>query len=346
MAQSSIGPFLERSSLMSRLCWRLLVVLSFALSIWACTKKQESKTVRAVPADVDVLAHIDGKPLMEYARKMMTATSAGKEGDTTAFALLESKVKEMVGIGLDQIDDVTVIGYSDPNNAVAFIVEGLKADSLKGEKRADHNGVGLYYMEREINYAPLEGLGVVAGSSQDMLAKVLDTYTGKADNVTKGNRSKVLEKFQGLSAGLDQLRVYVLNPKLPEQASEKIHLVGAGFFMHLDKGLTLTLLSDENGAAGIKAQIDQGIMAVKMMLSGGGGLGLPIKLDDEIKKALTDVLEKIEVSQSGANVSILYRSSLKPLIEKGFSFAMQKLAYNLTPEQPSEGEITQPEKKE
>jgi hypothetical protein len=310
---------------MSHLAKTLAVLAVAAFLLAACSKAKLPETMNAVPADADVVATLDAKALLAYAKTAVTkAVPPEMKDQIPPFEVLAKQAMDMVGIDLNKLSRVTFIGYMGSEDKMAIVAEGVDAKTLKGEKKGEHNGVALYAMPEKVHYAPLKGLGVVAGPNPEILKSVLDANLGKSKRLSDSERAKIMGKLLGQEKDLDQLRIYLLTGDFPEAGTAPFKIKGGGFFAHLDRGIAGTVLSDEKGADEIKRNLDMGLMAMQLAMAGGGGKGMPVELDKETQKVVGDIMKNVHTSKTGTAVSVKYKGDLKPLIEKAVALGMKQ----------------------
>jgi hypothetical protein len=300
-----------------------LIILCIFIAA-GCSKKLP-EVAKAIPADADLVASLDAKTTLAYAKQAITkAIPAEHKDKVPGVEMILKKAVEMIGIDLDKLGKVTYIGWLGSQDQMAFIAEGVDAKSLKGQKKGAHNGVDIYAAEM-IRYAQLPGLGTLAAPSDTMLKKVLDAYAGKAKRIADSDRADVLEKLLEVEKDHDQLRVYVLTGKIPGEMPLPYKIKGGGFFLHVDRGATATVVAEQDDAKEIKNKIDMGMMVVQMALAAGGQeMGLPVEIDQATQKSIIDMLKNIKTRQKGEIVTIGYKGDLKPLIDKAIALGIQE----------------------
>ncbi|MBW1807704.1 MAG: hypothetical protein JRJ87_05870 [Deltaproteobacteria bacterium] len=305
----------------------MIAILSISLLSGCSKKKKVPESMAPVPADADVVATLDAKAIIDYAKKTLPKfIPAEMKDEIPNIEMLAQQLMQMAGIDLSKLGQITFIGYAGSEDKMAFIAEGVSTKGLKGEKKGEHNGVTLYSMPDAINYAELSGRGMIGAPSMEMLKKVIDTNAGKSKRLADSDRAALFSELAGIETGLNQVRFYLLTGDFPEMGPSPVTLKGGGFFIHLDKGLSLTIVSDKDGADELKRQLDIGMMGVQMALAmpEGGDMGLPVKLDAETKKLITDFLGKIKTDKSGSTISISYSGDLKPIIEKAIAMGVDQ----------------------
>jgi hypothetical protein len=282
-----------------------LIILCIFIAA-GCSKKLP-EVAKAIPADADLVASLDAKTTLAYAKQAITkAIPAEHKDKVPGVEMILKKAVEMIGIDLDKLGKVTYIGWLGSQDQMAFIAEGVDAKSLKGQKKGAHNGVDIYAAEM-IRYAQLPGLGTLAAPSDTMLKKVLDAYAGKAKRIADSDRADVLEKLLEVEKDHDQLRVYVLTGKIPGEMP------------------LATVVAEQDDAKEIKNKIDMGMMVVQMALAAGGQeMGLPVEIDQATQKSIIDMLKNIKTRQKGEIVTIGYKGDLKPLIDKAIALGIQE----------------------
>jgi hypothetical protein len=300
-----------------------LIILCISLAA-ACSKKLP-EAAKAIPADADLVATLDAKTTLAYAKQAITkAVPAEHKDKVPGVEMILKKAVEMTGIDLDKLGKVTYIGWLGSQEQMAFIAEGVEAKSLKGKKQGAHNGVDIYAAEM-IRYAQLGKLGTLAAPSDAVLKKVLDAHAGKAKCIADTDRADVLEKLLEVEKDHDQLRVYVLTGKIPGEMPLPYKIKGGGFFLHVDRGATATVVAEQNDAKEIKNKVDMGMMVMQMALAAGGqDMGLPVEIDQATQKSVIDMLKNIKTRQKGEIVTIGYKGDLKPLIDKAIALGIQQ----------------------
>jgi hypothetical protein len=316
---------------MLRRCALILVCVILAAG---CSKKLP-EVAKAVPADADIVATLDAKSTIAYARQAITkAVPDEHKAKVPLFEMMAKKAVEMIGIDLDKLGRVTYIGWLGSQEQMAFIAEGVDAKSLKGQKKGEHNGIPVYAAEM-VHYAQLPKLGVLAAPTDTMLKKVLDAHAGKSKRIADSDRADVFEKLCEVEKDLDQLRMYLLTGKIPGEMPAPYKLKGGGFFMHVDKGATGTVVAEQKDAKDLKSKIDMGMMFVQMALAGGEDLGWGVELDQATQKTFVDVVKNLKTRQQGEVVTVGYRGDLKPLIDKAIALGMEQfIRQEPSPEPP------------
>ncbi len=293
-----------------------------------CSKKGKvPESMSAIPDDADIVGTLDAKAVLAYAKQALPKlVPAEMKAQVPSIQQMTEQLLKMAGVDLNKLNKITFVGYAGSKDKMAFIVEGIDVAGLKGKKTGDYNGTALYEIPNAIHYAAIKGKGVAGAPSEEMLKKLIDTNSGKAKSLANGERAKLFSQLAGVETDLDQLRVYVLTGNFPGMPPTPMKMNGGGFFMHLDKGLAGTVVSNKDGAADLKGKLDMGLMGVKMAMSmPEGGGGLPIKLDKDTKGMITNLLNKITTSQSGESVSVSYHGDLKPLIEKAVALGVKQM---------------------
>ena len=310
-----------------------LTIICFALAA-GCSKKLP-EIAKAIPADADLVATLDAKTTLAYARQAVTkAMPAEHKGKVPAVEMILKKAVEMIGIDLDKLGKVTYIGWLGSQEQMAFIAEGVDAKSLKGQKKGAHNGVDIYAAEM-IHYAQIPKLGVLAAPTDTMLKKVLDAHAGKAKRIADTDRADVFEKLLEVEKDLDQLRMYLLTGRIPGEMPIPYKIKGGGFFLHVDRGATGALVVEQKDAKELKNKIDMGMMIVQMALAAGGqDMGLPVELDQATQKSIIDMLKNIKTRQKGEIVTVGYRGDLKPLIDKAIALGIEQVIRQEPPSEP------------
>lgn len=300
-----------------------LIIVCVCLAA-GCSKKLPD-VAKAVPADADLVASLDAKSTLAYAKQAITKAVPDEHKDKVpGIEMIMKKAVEMTGIDLEKLGRVTYIGWLGSQDQMAFIAEGVDAKSLKGQKQGAHNGVDIYAAEM-VHYAQLDKLGTLAAPTDSVLKKVLDAYTGKAKRVADTDRADVFEKLLEVEKDHDQLRVYVLTGKIPGEMPLPYKLKGGGFFLHVDRGATATVVAEQNDAKELKNKIDMSMMVLQMALAAGGqDMGLPIEIDPATQKSVIDMLKNIKTNQKGEIVTIGYKGDLKPLIDKAIALGIQQ----------------------
>ena len=304
---------------------RRLTPIILCLSLAAGCSKKLPESAKAIPADADLVATLDAKSSLAYAKQAITkAVPAEHKDKVPGVEMILKKAVEMTGIDLDKLGKVTYIGWLGSQEQMAFIAEGVEAKSLKGQKQGAHNGVDIYAAEM-IRYAQLGKLGTLAAPSDLVLKKVLDAHAGKAKCIADSDRADVFEKLLEVEKDHDQLRVYVLTGKIPGEMPLPYKIKGGGFFLHVDRGATATVVAEQNDAKEIKNKVDMGMMVMQMALAAGGqDMGLPVEIDAATQKSVIDMLKNIKTRQKGEIVTIGYKGDLKPLIDKAIALGIEQ----------------------
>ena len=304
---------------------RRLTPIILCLSLAAGCSKKLPESAKAIPADADLVATLDAKSSLAYAKQAITkAVPAEHKDKVPGVEMILKKAVEMTGIDLDKLGKVTYIGWLGSQEQMAFIAEGVEAKSLKGKKQGAHNGADIYAAEM-IRYAQLGKLGTLAAPSDLVLKKVLDAHAGKAKCIADSDRADVFEKLLEVEKDHDQLRVYVLTGKIPGEMPLPYKIKGGGFFLHVDRGATATVVAEQNDAKEIKNKVDMGMMVMQMALAAGGqDMGLPVEIDAATQKSVIDMLKNIKTRQKGEIVTIGYKGDLKPLIDKAIALGIEQ----------------------
>jgi hypothetical protein len=300
-----------------------LIILCVCLTA-GCSKKLPD-VAKAVPADADLVATMDAKATLAYAKQAITkAVPAEHKDKVPGVEMILKKAAEMIGIDLEKLGKVTYIGWLGSQEQMAFIAEGVDAKSLKGQKKGAHNGIDTYAAEM-VHYAQLEKLGTLAAPTEAVLKKVLDAYAGKSKRIADTDRAEIFEKLLQVEKDHDQLRLYVLTGKIPGEMPLPYKIKGGGFFLHVDRGATATVVAEQDDAKELKNKIDMGMMVVQMALAAGGkDMGLPVEIDAATQKSVIDMLKNIKTRQKGEIVTIGYKGDLKPLIDKAIAMGIQQ----------------------
>jgi hypothetical protein len=304
---------------------RRLTPIIICLSLAAGCSKKLPEAAKAIPADADLVATLDAKSTLAYAKQAITkAVPAEHKDKVPGVEMILKKAVEMTGIDLGKLGKVTYIGWLGSQEQMAFIAEGVEAKSLKGQKQGAHNGADIYAAEM-IRYAQLGKLGTLAAPSDAVLKKVLDAHAGKAKCIADTDRADVFEKLLEVEKDHDQLRVYVLTGKIPGEMPLPYKIKGGGFFLHVDRGATATVVAEQNDAKEIKNKVDMGMMVMQMALAAGGqDMGLPVEIDAATQKSVIDMLKNIKTRQKGEIVTIGYKGDLKPLIDKAIAMGIEQ----------------------
>jgi hypothetical protein len=311
----------------------LAIVALVAAGLTAgCSKKTEKvpEAMTPVPADADIVGTLDAKAFIAFAKKTLPKfVPAEMKDQMPSIEKMAEQLLKMSGVDLNKLSQVTFVGYAGSEDKMALIVDGIDIKGLKGEKQGEHNGVALYAMPDAVHYAELKGRGLVGAPSPEMLKKVLDAYGGKGKRLADSDRAKIFGELAGVEKDLNHLRVYLLTGNLPGMDQAPMTMKGGGVFLHLDKGIAATVVTDKKGATELKSQLDMGLMGIKMAMAmpegdGDMGMGLPVKLDAETKKAVSELVNKLETESSDTTVSVSYHGDLKPLIEKGIAMGMEQ----------------------
>ena len=300
-----------------------LIIICICLAA-GCSKKLPD-VAKAVPADADLVASLDAKSTLAYAKQAISkAVPAEHKDKIPGVEMILKKAVEMTGIDLEKLGKVTYIGWLGSQDQMAFIAEGVDAKSLKGQKQGTHNGVDIYAAEM-VHYAQLDKLGTLAAPSEEVLKKVLDTFAGKAKRVADTDRADVFEKLLEVEKDFDQLRVYVLTGKMPDELPIPYKLKGGGFFLHVDRGAEAAVVAEQNDAKELKNKIDMSMMVLQMALAAGGeNMGLPVEIDAATQKSVIDMLKNIKTHQKGEIVTIGYKGDLKPLIDQAIALGIKQ----------------------
>jgi hypothetical protein len=312
------------------LCRYVFAITCIAL-IAGCSEKLP-EIAKAVPADADIVATLDAKKTLAYARQAITkAVPAEHQDKVPAVEMLLKKAVETIGIDLDKLGRVTYIGWLGSQDQMAFIAAGVDAKNLKGQKKGAHNGVAIYAGEM-VHYAQLEKLGVLAAPSDTVLKKVLDAHSGKAKRIADTDRADVFKDLLEVEKDLDQLRMYLLTGEIPGGLPAPYKLKGGGFFLHVDRGATGTLVAEQKDAQELKNKIDMGMTLLRMALATGGkDIRLPIELDPATRKSAMEMVNKITTRQKGEILTVGYRGDLKPLIDRAIALGVKELAQKEAP---------------
>lgn len=325
----------------------LIVGLTASLLL-GCSKKMP-EAIRAVPSDADVVAQVEVQKLWSYLKTAMPKLlPKGLKSQIPPVETWAQQALQATGVDLNQLGQVTLIGYLGSQDKMAAIFHKFSASGLKGEKKGEINGLTTYSMFDRMRYAEVPNLGLVVSTNEEVLKSVIDTFQGKTSGLSGTDKAKLVERFSQIDKDLDEIRLYFLSGKMPGIERAPFAVKGGSLALNLDKGLNLTVSSDESGATQIKSQADIGLMALKTALALGKGDSMPIKLDDATKKQVMEVLNGINTKQDKDLVCFAYRGAIKPLLEKIIGLGMQSYAERATPEstppdEPAEGEDEQEE---
>jgi len=300
----------------SRFRFPMLFALLVALSALACSK-QLPDAMKAVPADVDVVASLDAKTALAYVKQTMPKLiPAGMKDQVPDIEMLTRQAMQLVGIDLSKLTWLHFYGYLGKDEQGAVLAEGLSAEGLKGEKTGEYKGVTLYKAVGKVPYAELKGLGVVAASDDAQLKKVIDAFKGDVDRLADSDRGKLMAELMKEHKDMDLFRVYVLTSKLPGGQAVPFKMDGGGIFFDVDTGAAVTVLSDKEGVDNIAQKVGMGLMAVQAGLMMGGGQDMPVKIDKETQSSLSSFIGNIKTAKKEKSVTISYKGDLKPLIAK------------------------------
>jgi hypothetical protein len=312
----------------------LVAFLALFLLATGCSKKNLPGAIKAIPADADLVVTLDAKAMVTYAKQVLAkVVPADMKDKIPTVEMLLKQAAQLVGVDLDKLSKVTVIGYVGSQEKMAVIAEGLTAAGMKGEKTGERNGVATYAIAGRMHYADLAGLGLAVAPSPEMLGQVIDAFTGKAKNIGDTDRGKLLEQLSGSEKDLDQLRAYLLTGSIPGQSPD-VPVKGGAFLLHLDKGATALIVSDSATVDKISQGVTMGLAAASMGLAMGGKEAFPVPIDDETKAVLQNALKNISSKKEADSVSINYRGDLKPILEKGVAMALKSQYQPATDEVP------------
>jgi hypothetical protein len=300
-----------------------LLALGLVLSS-ACTK-DVPPGLKAVPADTDLVASVDAQALLAFAKGVVgKAVPTDMQSQIPTYEMLSQQAMSLAGLDLSKLTRLTVLGSITNPNDMAIIAEGLTAANVKGQQKGEHQGQPLFQVPGiGVTYAELKGLGLVAAGSEAMLKKVVDTYLGKAPGIHDTERGKVLARLLETHQDYDQLRVYLLANSLPDMPIP-VKMQGAGFFLHLDRGVAGVLLSDKQGAGDIASKINLGLMTVQAAVGLGGGKEMGVELDKDTLKTISDALGKLRTELKDDSVALIYPGDLKPLLERAVALGVQE----------------------
>ncbi|MBW1872675.1 MAG: hypothetical protein JRJ19_11460, partial [Deltaproteobacteria bacterium] len=195
----------------------MIAILSISLLSGCSKKKKVPESMAPVPADADVVATLDAKAIIDYAKKTLPKfIPAEMKDEIPNLEMLAQQLMQIAGIDLSKLGQITFIGYAGSEDKMAFIAEGVSTKGLKGEKKGEHNGVTLYSMPDAINYAELSGRGMIGAPSMEMLKKIIDTNAGKSKRLADSDRAALFSELAGIETGLNQVRFYLLTGNFPE----------------------------------------------------------------------------------------------------------------------------------
>jgi hypothetical protein len=296
--------------------------------LWAsaCSRKaQVPAEFSAVPADADIVGTMDAKALLDYLKEALPRLVPPEMKDKipSIQSLVEQALK-VSGVDISQLKNVVFIGYAGSGDKMALLAEGVKLGKLEGSTEEDYQGVKVQSLPQASSYlAQFKTNWLVMAPSSDMVKKVLDTATGRQKPLADGERASLLKELAGQNADLNQVRIYLLSGNLPGTPPE-VKMRGASLLLHLEKGVSGNLLSDEKSAMDLKNKLDMGLMAARLAFSmPQKQSGMQISLDEESQKAIGEVLNKLESKVQGGTLSVNYRGSLKPLIEKAVAMGIK-----------------------
>jgi len=309
---------------MKRVILASILIVPVLLSLACSRKVQVPAEFSAVPADADIVGTLDAKAFLDYFKEALPrlAPPEMKDKIPSIQALVEQALK-VSGIDISQLKNIIFIGYAGSEDKMALLAEGVKLSKLEGATEEDYQGVKVQSLPQASSYlAQLKTDWIVMAPSSEMLKKVLDTSAGRQKRLTDGDRAAVLKELAGQNADLNQLRIYVLSGNLPGTPPD-VKMRGGSLLLHLEKGVSGNLLSDEKSAVDMKNKLDMGLMAARLAFSmPQQQSGMQLSLDEESQKAIGEVLNKLESKVQGGTLSVSYRGNLKPLIEKAVAMGI------------------------
>jgi hypothetical protein len=310
---------------------RLLIPCSLALILGAaaCTEELPG-AMKAIPADADMVGTLDTQAALAYAKSAMPKlVPASLSDEVPSFQALAKQAMQLAGVDLDKLGPMTFYSYADGQRA-AFIIAGLDAEGLKGEKSGDHKGRPVYTLMGDLHYAPLGELGLVFSPDRALLDKTVDTLAGDAKCLGDAERGKLLRKMLEIHEKMDLLRVYVLTDELPGTEGIPFKFDGGAMFLDLDQGAAVTLLTDKAGADKIDQAVGMGLMGLQTALMMGGGKDMPVEIDKATKTMVGEMLGKIRRQKKSDRIIISYAGDLKPLVEKMAGLGVKAVAGRAT----------------
>jgi hypothetical protein len=310
---------------MKRLTVTGLLSIALVFGLFGCSKKPTGSAA-ATPADAEIVGTLDGKSLLSFVKQTLPGLLPAEMKDKLpAVETLIQGALNASEIDLGKISNLRFIGYAGSGDKMAIIAENVSCSDFKGlngKQTGDHNGVPIFSLSEKMFYADVKGAGMVLAPSEEMVKKILDTSTGKEKCLAGTDRGKLLDRLTKLESDLDMARIYLLTENFPGEKPPFVFKGGA-FVFHPDKGGSLLLLSDEAGAAQAKSLLDIGIMGAQTSLA--FGTNQDMKMDEEAKKMISQIIKGISSKQDKDLLSVAYRGDLKPVIAKSIAmFAKEK----------------------
>jgi hypothetical protein len=337
----------ERGAKMLRRVGLLLVVLALLVSIISgCSSKSASNPVSLVPEGANLLGQIDLNKILTDEEITELYDNASKEpNDPQNFEEALDKLKDEYNIDLMEFSTITFFSNTsefegeDSIDNIALIVEGTfdKGDLLDAiEDIAEKAGVELepYDYKGYDVYTVEDEEGAFVFLSDNMLAFGLQVWIEDVIDVAKGDRNAlsgvVLDTYNDLDEALLNVAAETVSPgkadgKLPDEmgeflgdlsAFEDIETVGITLGRE-NESLALNVkicAADSDSAEAMEQAIRGMVVFVQLMAS--------LSEDSEVPEGLLSILEDLEISRSGACVTVnlgMTFSEIRGLIAEGLA---------------------------
>jgi hypothetical protein len=287
-----------------------------ALSALACSKDLPG-ALKAMPADADVYGTLDAKATISHVKALLPKLLPGElKEQVPSFEMITKQAMQLAGIDISKLTTVHFFGKMEDNSQMVLVAEGLTAQGIKGQKKADHNGLAIYEIMGRMRYAELPKLGLAFAQNDTVLKKIIDTYKGDAKGLGSTDKAKLLLELMKAHEDMDLARFYVLSGKMPADAMvPPVKVNGGAMFFDLDTGAAVVVLSDKAGVDKLDSTLGIGLMAVQAGLMMGGA-DMPVKIDKETKTALQTLIGKIKRKKKVDRLTVSYKGDLKPLVKK------------------------------
>jgi hypothetical protein len=287
-----------------------------ALSALACSKDLPG-ALKAVPADADVYATLDAKATISHVKALLPKLLPGDLKDQVpSFEALAQQAMQLAGLDISKLTYVHFFGKMGDNSQMVLLAEGLTAQGIKGQKKAEHNGLAIYEIMDRVRYAELPKLGLAFAPNETVLKKVIDTFKGDAKGLESTDKAKLLLDLMKAHEDMDLARFYVLSGKMPPGVAPLVKANGGAMFFDLDTGAAMVVLADKANVDKMDSSLGMGLMAIQAGLMMGGGADMPVKIDKETKTALQTLIGKIKRKKKADRLTVSFKGDLKPLVKK------------------------------
>lgn len=291
----------------------LLCVFAALLVCPACSKKKPPEIFMAVPEDMSLVMVCDWQALesvSERTREIIPPELHAALGSDIGGLKIKAA---RAGIDVDKVKTLYAIGRVDvvpPDFVVVF--SGVRAGQIKGEKVSVHHRVEIFESKEEISpgmsfYADLKPLGVAFGYNKKSLGKILDAYHGREKRISDSDVWSSIEDLLDLRTDYSHMRVYVFMSKGVSFPDPPFGLKAAGFFVHFQQGVNITVVCNEEGANTIKHYISLGLMSAG---SEKPSFELPLELEKS-RPLIVEVLRNTKVVRKDNVVLVDYRGNFE-----------------------------------